>query len=45
MGESPATVRGHRLHRHSFTAAELVAELGAGQVLHEGRWFVVVAAN
>ena len=33
----------HRLHRHSFTAAELVSELGAGQVLHEGRWFVVVA--
>ena len=35
----------HRMHRHAFTAAELVAELGAGQVLHEGRWFVVVAAN
>jgi ubiquinone/menaquinone biosynthesis C-methylase UbiE len=35
----------HRMHRHSFTAAELTAELGAGQVLHEGRWFVVVAAN
>ena len=36
---------GHRMHRHSFTAAELITELGAGQVLHEGRWFVVVAAN
>ena len=35
----------HHMHRHSFTAAELVAELGDGQVLHEGRWFVVVAAN
>ena len=35
----------HRTHRHSFTAAELITELGAGQVLHEGRWFVVVAAN
>ena len=35
----------HRMHRHSFTAAELITELGAGQVLHEGRWFVVVAAN
>ena len=35
----------HRRHRHSFTAAELITELGAGQVLHEGRWFVVVAAN
>ena len=35
----------HRMHRHSFTAAELSAELGDGQVLHEGRWFVVVAAS
>jgi ubiquinone/menaquinone biosynthesis C-methylase UbiE len=34
-----------RMHRHFFTAAELITELGAGQVLHEGRWFVVVAAN
>ena len=33
-----------RGHRHSFTAAELVAELGGGKVLHEGRWFVVVAS-
>ena len=33
---------GH-LHRHSFTAAELVSEVGGGHVLHEGRWFVVVA--
>ena len=32
-------------HRHSFTAAELVAELGDGHVLHEGRWFVVVASK
>jgi demethylmenaquinone methyltransferase/2-methoxy-6-polyprenyl-1,4-benzoquinol methylase len=35
----------HRVHRHSFTASELITELGAGQVLHQGRWFVVVAAN
>ena len=35
----------HHMHRHSFTAAELVAELGGGQVLHEGRWFVAVAAS
>ena len=35
----------HRMHRHAFTAAELSAELGGGRVLHEGRWFVVVAAN
>jgi ubiquinone/menaquinone biosynthesis C-methylase UbiE len=34
-----------RMHRHAFTAAELVTELGGGQVLHEGRWFVVVAAT
>ncbi len=33
----------HHLHRHSFTAAELIGELGGGHVLHEGRWFVVVA--
>jgi hypothetical protein len=33
------------LHRHFFTAPELITELGAGQLLHEGRWFVVVAAN
>jgi len=33
----------HRMHRHSFTAAELIGELGGGRVLHEGRWFVVVA--
>ena len=35
----------HQMHRHSFTTAELIAELGAGHVIHEGRWFVVVAAN
>ena len=35
----------HRIHRHSFTAPELVAELGDGHVLHEGRWFVVVFAT
>ena len=34
----------HHPHRHSFTAAELSTELGAGRVLHEGRWFMVVAA-
>jgi ubiquinone/menaquinone biosynthesis C-methylase UbiE len=35
----------HRMHRHSFTAAELVAELSGGHMLHEGRWFMVVTAN
>jgi ubiquinone/menaquinone biosynthesis C-methylase UbiE len=34
----------HRMHRYRFTAAELIEELGGGQVLHEGRWFVVVVA-
>lgn len=34
----------HRMHRHSFTAAQLIAELGAGHALHQGRWFVVVAS-
>ena len=32
----------HRHYKRSFTAAELASELGGGQVLHEGRWFVVV---
>ena len=41
---APDDASGQRLHRHSFTAAELVGELGAGRVLHEGRWFVVVAS-
>jgi demethylmenaquinone methyltransferase/2-methoxy-6-polyprenyl-1,4-benzoquinol methylase len=27
-----------------FTGEQLVAELGGGEVLHEGRWFVVVRA-
>jgi demethylmenaquinone methyltransferase/2-methoxy-6-polyprenyl-1,4-benzoquinol methylase len=27
-----------------FTGEQLVAELGSGEVLHEGRWFVVVRA-
>lgn len=34
----------HGAHRHSFTTAELIAEVGAGHVLHDERWFVVVAA-
>ena len=35
----------HHMHRHAFTAAELIAELGAGRVLHDGQWFVVVASD
>jgi ubiquinone/menaquinone biosynthesis C-methylase UbiE len=35
----------HRVYKRFFTAAELAAELGRGaEVLHEGRWFVAVAA-
>jgi demethylmenaquinone methyltransferase/2-methoxy-6-polyprenyl-1,4-benzoquinol methylase len=34
----------HRVYKRFFRAAELAAELGGGTVLHEGRWFVVVAA-
>src|SRR3712207_3262692 len=34
----------HRFYKRSFTAAELAGELGDGQVLHEGRWFAVVAS-
>jgi ubiquinone/menaquinone biosynthesis C-methylase UbiE len=34
----------HRVYKRFFTGSELAAELGGGEVLHEGRWFVVVAA-
>jgi ubiquinone/menaquinone biosynthesis C-methylase UbiE len=34
----------HRVYKRYFTGDGLAAELGAGRVLHEGRWFVVVAA-
>ncbi len=34
----------HRAYKRFFAAAELAQELGGGRVLHEGRWFVVVAA-
>ncbi len=33
----------HRMYRRAFTAAELAAELGGGRILHEGRWFALVA--
>ena len=33
----------HHMHRHAFTAAELIDALGTAHVLHEGRWFLVVA--
>jgi hypothetical protein len=34
----------HRVYKRYFTAATLAAELGDGEVLHAGRWFVAVAA-
>ena len=35
----------HRVYKRFFRADELVAELGGGKVLHDGRWFVVVRAG
>jgi ubiquinone/menaquinone biosynthesis C-methylase UbiE len=32
------------VYKRVFTGEQLAAELGAGEVLHEGRWFVVVRA-
>ena len=32
----------HSVYKRWFTGAALAAELGGGDVLHEGRWFVVV---
>lgn len=33
----------HRFYKRSYTATELASELSDGQVLHEGRWFIVVS--
>jgi demethylmenaquinone methyltransferase/2-methoxy-6-polyprenyl-1,4-benzoquinol methylase len=33
------------VYKRYFTGAGLAAELGGGEVLHEGRWFVVVRAR
>ena len=33
------------VYKRYFTGAALAAELGGGEVLHEGRWFVVVRAR
>jgi SAM-dependent methyltransferase len=30
----------HRVYKRFFSGADLTAELGGGEVLHEGRWFV-----
>lgn len=34
----------HRVYKRFFTADELLAELGGGEVLHAGRWFVAIRA-
>jgi ubiquinone/menaquinone biosynthesis C-methylase UbiE len=34
----------HRVYKRFFTGPALAAELGGGTVLHDGRWFVAVAA-
>jgi SAM-dependent methyltransferase len=34
----------HRVYKRYFRGRELAEELGGGDVLHDGRWFVVVAA-
>ena len=34
----------HRVYKRYFTGARLADELGGGDVLHDGRWFVVVTA-
>jgi ubiquinone/menaquinone biosynthesis C-methylase UbiE len=33
----------YRVYKRFFSAERLAAELGGGDVLHDGRWFVVVA--
>ncbi len=33
------------VYKRYFTGARLAAELGGGEVLHEGRWFVVVRSR
>jgi SAM-dependent methyltransferase len=35
----------HTVYKRYFRGAELAHELGGGEVLHDGRWFVVVACN
>jgi ubiquinone/menaquinone biosynthesis C-methylase UbiE len=34
----------HRVYKRWFTGAGLADELGGGEILHDGRWFVVVAS-
>ena len=34
----------HNVYKRFFTASQLAAELGGGETLHEGRWFVAVSS-
>jgi hypothetical protein len=34
----------HEVYKRWFEPGELVAELGGGEVVHAGRWFVAVLA-
>jgi ubiquinone/menaquinone biosynthesis C-methylase UbiE len=34
----------HRVYKRFFRGEDLAAELGGGEVLHEGRWFVAVTS-
>lgn len=35
----------HRVYKRFFTADGLLAELGGGEILHAGRWFVAVVSR
>jgi hypothetical protein len=35
----------HRVYKRFFRAAQLAREIAGGEILHEGHWFVVVAAR
>lgn len=35
----------HQVYKRFFTPRQLIDELGGGEALHEGRWFVVVASR
>jgi demethylmenaquinone methyltransferase/2-methoxy-6-polyprenyl-1,4-benzoquinol methylase len=35
----------HRVYKRFFTGAGLAEELGRAEIVHEGRWFVLVAAG
>jgi ubiquinone/menaquinone biosynthesis C-methylase UbiE len=35
----------HQIYKRFFTTQALVEELGGGEILHDGHWFVVVTTN